>query len=136
MKQSIQNKVSKVEKGARVAIVDDDASIREAIKSLLGSVGVEADSFASAEEFLSSADQDNTGCLILDVRMPGMSGLELQQHLAVAGELIPIIFITAHGSDEEARAQALESGAIDFLSKPFSEEVLLNDVQAALALQS
>ena len=117
----------------RVSIVDDDESVREAIKSLLRSVGVTADSFASAKEFLKSGHQDDTSCLILDVRMPEMGGLELQQRLASAGRRIPVIFITAHASDEEARRRALQSGAIDFLLKPFSEDALLNDVYAALS---
>lgn len=116
-----------------VSIVDDDESIRESIRSLLGSVGVTAITFASAEEFLNSGYQDDTSCLILDVRMPGMGGLELQQRLTSAGRRIPIIFITAHASDEEARRRALKGGAIDFLQKPFSEDVLLNDVFAALS---
>ena len=116
----------------RISIVDDDESVREAIKSLLRSVGFGADVFASAEEFLNSDYQHNAACLILDVRMPGMGGLELQQRLASADCRIPIIFITAHASDKEARARALQSGAVDFLYKPFSEEALLSDVYAAL----
>lgn len=115
-----------------VSVVDDDESIREAIKSLLRSVGLAANAFASAEDFLNSDYPRDTVCLILDVRMPGMSGLELQQRLVSANCLIPIIFITAHASDEEARARALQSGAVDFLLKPFSEEALLSDVYAAL----
>ena len=115
-----------------VSVVDDDESIREAIKSLLRSVGLAANAFASAEDFLNSDYPRDTACLILDVRMPGMSGLELQQQLASVNCRIPIIFITAHGSDEEARARALQSGAVDFLLKPFSEEALLKDVYAAL----
>ena len=116
----------------RVSIVDDDESVREAIKSLLRSVGLGADAFASAEDSLNSDYLRNVGCLILDVRMPGMSGLELQQHLASANCRIPIIFMTAHASDKGARARALQSGAVDFLYKPFSEEALLSDVYAAL----
>ena len=116
----------------RVSIVDDDESVREAIKSLLRSVGLGADAFPSAEDFLNSDYLRNAGCLILDVRMPGMSGLELQQQLASANCRIPIIFITAHASDKGARARALHSGAVDFLYKPFSEEALLGDVYAAL----
>lgn len=115
-----------------VSVVDDDESIREAIKSLLRSVGIEANVFASAEDFLNSDYTRDTACLILDVRMPGMSGLELQQRLVSANCLLPIIFITAHASDEGARSRALQSGAVDFLLKPFSEEALLNDVYAAL----
>lgn len=124
---------SELSKSARVSIIDDDESIRESIKSLLGSVGVTANSFASAEEFLNSGYQDDTSCLILDLRMPGMGGLDLQQRLASADRRISIIFITAHASDEEARRRALQAGAIDFLQKPFSEDVLLNDVYAALS---
>jgi FixJ family two-component response regulator len=117
----------------RVSIVDDDESVREAIRSLIRSVGLSAETFASAEDFLNSDYQQGASCLILDVRMPGMSGLELQQQLISADCRIPIIFITAHASDEEARARALQSGALDFLLKPFSEEALLNDVYAALS---
>ena len=116
----------------RVSIVDDDESVREAIKSLIRSVGLDADAYASAEEFLNSDHERDAACLILDLRMPGMGGLELQQRLAAADSRIPIIFITAHASDTEARARALASGAVDFLFKPFSEEALLNDVYTAL----
>ncbi|HEX8139568.1 MAG TPA: response regulator [Pyrinomonadaceae bacterium] len=115
-----------------VSVVDDDESVREAIRSLLRSVGLSADVFASAEDFLNSGHLHETACLILDVRMPGMGGLELQQQLASDNRRIPIIFITAHASDEEARSRALRLGAIDFLFKPFSEDALLNDVYAAL----
>ena len=113
-----------------VSIVDDDECVREAIKSLLRSVGLGADVFASAEEFLKSERLKNTACLILDVRMPGMNGLELQELLAAAQYEIPIIFITAHVSDREACNRALRAGAVDFLSKPFSEETLLKHVYA------
>src|SRR5215204_5226329 len=116
----------------RVSIVDDDESVREAIKSLLRSIGFGADAFASAEEFLNSDYQHNAECLILDVRMPGMNGLQLQEQLAAAEYDVPIIFITAHVSDTEARTRALTFGAVDFLIKPFSEEALLNDVYTAL----
>ena len=115
-----------------VSVVDDDESVREAIKSLLRSVGLSAEVFASAEDFLNSGDLGDTACLILDVRMPGMGGLELQQQLASDNQQIPIIFITAHASDTEARARAFQLGALDFLFKPFSEEALLSDVYAAL----
>ena len=116
----------------RVSIVDDDESVREAIRGLLRSLGISADVFASAEEFLESDAAKNSACLILDVRMPGMSGLELQARLAAAGYKIPLIFITAHASDREARARALQAGAVDVLYKPFKEEVLLKHVYAAL----
>ena len=116
----------------RVSIVDDDESVREAIRSLLRSVGLSVDVFASAEDFLKSERVRDAACLILDVRMPGMSGLELQQWLASAHYDIPIIFMTAHASDRDARTRALGAGAVDFLYKPFSEDKLLTDVYAVL----
>jgi len=119
-------------KAPRVSIVDDDESVREAINSLLRSVGLQVQVFASAEEFLNSGYQHHAGCLILDVRMPGMNGLQLQEQLVSVACDIPIIFITAHVSDTQARSRALQSGAVDFLIKPFSEEALLNDVYTAL----
>ena len=119
---------------ALISIVDDDESIREAIQSLLRSVGFRAKTFASAEQFLQSDQIENTACLILDVRMPGMSGLELQRRLMATQCRIPIVFVTAHG-DEEARSRALREGAMEFLLKPFSEEALLNAIQAALHAQ-
>lgn len=115
-----------------ITVVDDDESVREAIKSLIRSVGLGAEVFASAEDFLNYGDLHQTACLILDVRMPGMGGLELQQRLAADNYRIPIIFVTAHASDTEARARALQLGAVDFLFKPFSEEALLNDVYKVL----
>jgi FixJ family two-component response regulator len=114
-----------------IAIVDDDESICEAVKSLLKSVGFKAEAFTSAQEFSNSDDRYRTACLILDLRMPGMSGLELQGQLAAANCRIPIIFISAH-DHEDARARAFEAGAIDFLHKPFSEEALLKGVRSAL----
>ena len=117
---------------SRVSIVDDDESVREAIKGLLRSVGIRANVFGSAEEFLKSDAVKDTDCLILDVRMPGMSGLELQAQLTAAHYKIPLIFITAHASDREARDRALQGGAVDVLYKPFKEEVLLKHVYAAL----
>jgi FixJ family two-component response regulator len=114
-----------------IAVVDDDEAIREAVQSLLRSVGLRAAVFASAEDFLHSDQLQATDCLIVDVRMPRMSGIELQRQLATANDPIPIIFITAHG-DEETRTRALRAGAVAFLDKPFSDEVLLRAVQAAL----
>jgi FixJ family two-component response regulator len=114
-----------------IAVVDDDAAIREAVQSLLRSVGLRAEVFASAQDFLQSGRLQDTACLIVDVRMPRVGGLELQQQLTAAHRPIPIIFITAHG-DEETRARALRAGAVDFLDKPFSDEVLLRAIQAAL----
>jgi len=114
-----------------VAIVDDDDSMRTAVQDLLEAVGLLAQGFASAEEFLRSGVQHGTACLIADIRMPGMSGLELQAHLKAERCRIPIIFITAHG-DEKMRLQARREGAVEFLSKPFDNEVLLDNVRAAL----
>jgi FixJ family two-component response regulator len=114
-----------------VAIVDDDDLMRSALDGLLKAVGFPARAFASAEEFLKSGDQHQTSCLIADIRMPGMSGLELQAQLNAERCRIPIIFITAHG-DAKMRMQALRAGAVEFLSKPFDEEVLLESVRAAL----
>ena len=116
---------------ALIAIVDDEESIREALQSLLRSVGFRVEGFASAEDFLQSALLPGMSCVILDVRMPGMGGLELQRQLAADQRRIPIIFITAHG-DEEACTRALQAGAVDFLAKPFSEEALLTAVHTAL----
>jgi FixJ family two-component response regulator len=114
-----------------VAIVDDDESMRAAIEDLLSSVAIKARSFASAEEFLQAGRQNEIACLISDIRMPGMTGLELQAKLVAEGIRIPIIFITAHGNTR-MRKQALEAGAIEFLGKPFDDESLLGSVRAAL----
>ena len=114
-----------------ISIVDDDESVREAIESLMKSVGYTAKVFPSAADFLSSENLDDTGCLILDVQMPGMSGLELQTRLVASKCRIPIIFISAH-SDADARARALDAGAVGFLQKPFSEDALLNAINLSL----
>ena len=114
-----------------VAIVDDDDSMRNAIQDLLEAVGLPARGFVSAEEFLRSGKQQETACLITDIRMPGMSGLELQAQLNTERCRIPIIFITAHG-DEKMRLQARRQGAVEFLAKPFDEETLLESVRVAL----
>jgi FixJ family two-component response regulator len=116
-----------------VVIVDDDDSMRSAVQDLLEAVGLPAQSFASAEEFLKSGKQHQTTCLITDIRMPGMSGLELQAQLNAEHCRMPIIFITAHG-DEKMRLQARREGAVEFLSKPFDDEVLIDSVRAALEL--
>jgi FixJ family two-component response regulator len=119
------------EKHKLVAIVDDDDLMRNALQGLLKSVGLPARVFASAEEFLQSGEQRQTACLIADIRMPGMSGLELQAKLNAERCRIPTIFITAHG-DAKMRMQALRAGAVEFLAKPFDDEVLLGNVRAAL----
>ena len=114
-----------------VAIVDDDRSVQSALKDLMESAGLPAECFASAEEFLKSDRRGETACLVSDVRMPWMSGLELQAKLKAEGSRIPIIFITAH-DDAKLKMQAMKAGAIGFLSKPFDDEVLLDKVRAVL----
>ena len=116
-----------------VAIVDDDELMRGALQGLLREAGLPARAFASAEEFLDSGAQHLSSCLIADVRMPGLSGLDLQARLNAEHIRIPIIFISAH-SDERIRMQALRSGAVEFLAKPFDDDVLLETVRAALKL--
>jgi FixJ family two-component response regulator len=118
-------------KNEMVAIVDDDDSLRAALQGLLKATGFPTEAFASAEEFLKSGQQQQTECLITDIRMPGMSGLELQAKLNADRCRIPIIFLTAHG-DEKMRMQALRAGAVEFLAKPFDAEALLENVRAAL----
>jgi FixJ family two-component response regulator len=117
--------------GKVVAIVDDDETVRNALLRTMKAAGLTARAFASAEEYLASGEQDETGCLIADIRMPGMSGLELQASLEADRRQIPILFISAHG-DEEMRLQALRAGAVEFLAKPFDRKVLLDYVRAAL----
>jgi FixJ family two-component response regulator len=116
-----------------VAIVDDDELMRGALQGLLREAGLPARAFASGEEFLRSGAQHQSSCLIADIRMPGMSGLDLQARLNADQIPIPVIFITAHG-DERIRMQAVSAGAADFLAKPFDDEALLRSVRAALEL--
>src|SRR5499427_10047152 len=114
-----------------IAIVDDDDALRNSLDNLLRSVGFRTQGFSSAEAFLQAQHAHETACLILDVRMPGMTGLELQRQLEAAHWRIPIIFVTAH-ADDNARARALAAGAVAFLYKPCREEDLLNAIDAAL----
>jgi FixJ family two-component response regulator len=116
-----------------VAIVDDDDLVRSSLQGLLKAVGLPAQAFASAEDFLQSGQQHQAACLIADIRMPGISGLELQAKLNAERCRIPIIFITAHG-DEKLRMQALRAGAVEFLAKPFNDEVLIESVRVALKI--
>ena len=114
-----------------VAVVDDDEAFRAALQRLLKSAGFSVRSFASAEDFLDCGQQHETGCLIADIRMPGMSGLDLQAKLNAEHCPIPTIFITAHG-DEKLRLQAMKGGAVTFLAKPFDDAILLESVRVAL----
>ncbi len=116
---------------ATVFVVDDDEAIREALKSLISSVGLDVATFASAREFLQSRVFDIPGCLVLDVRMPGLSGLDLQNELANANIHTPIIFITGHG-DIPMSVRAMKAGAVEFLTKPFREQDLLDAIQQAI----
>jgi len=114
-----------------VAVVDDDESCRAALERLLRSEGFPVQSFVSAEDFLTSGKQRETGCLIADIRMPGMSGLDLQVELNADHCSIPTIFISGHG-DEKIRLRAMRGGAVKFLAKPFDGEILLETVRSAL----
>jgi FixJ family two-component response regulator len=114
-----------------VFIIDDDARMRSAMQRLLKSVGLHAESFATPEDFLRRKLRDGPSCLILDVRLPGMSGLDVQRRLSEAGVQIPVIFITGHG-DIPMSVKAMKSGAVDFLTKPFRDQDLLDAIQQAL----
>lgn len=116
-----------------IHVVEDDRSVRESLDDLLASVGLPARLFASAADFLQAEPVDAPGCLVLDVRMPGMSGLELQAEMARRGLRLPIIFITGHG-DIPMSVQAMKAGAVEFLTKPFREQDLLDAIQKAVAL--
>jgi FixJ family two-component response regulator len=115
-----------------LSVVDDDEMLRESLPELLREFGFAARAFSSGQEFLASDYVDQTRCLILDVAMPGMSGLDLQTELKRRGQAIPIIFITAQ-KDEDIRKQAFRQGAVEFMEKPFSDSALLDAVNAALA---
>src|SRR5207245_2195375 len=114
-----------------VFVVDDDPSVRRAIKRLIGSVGLQVELFGSAQEFLQAKRPDVPACLVLDIRLPGKSGLDFQRELAEANIRIPIIFITAHG-DIPMTVRAMKAGAVEFLTKPFRDQDLLEAVQLAL----
>lgn len=121
--------------GATISVIDDDASVRKAVRRLIRSAGWDAEAFASAEDFLAAAGHGTPKCLIMDVCMRGMSGLELQQWLAALSRYVPIVFISGH-EDEAARRVALEAGAVGFLQKPFDDRILLELVAKALAQPS
>ena len=114
-----------------VFVIDDDAGVRASIQGLLKSVGLRSETFGSAQEFLRSKRQDGTSCLVLDVRLPGVNGLDFQRQLADAGVQIPIIFVTGHG-DIPMTVRAMKSGAVEFLTKPFRDQDLLDAIHQAL----
>jgi FixJ family two-component response regulator len=122
-------------KTANIAIVDDDEPLLEALGSVMKAAGYSIDTFPSAEEFLDAPERSNAECLILDVRLPGMSGIELQRRLLDADIQIPIVFVSAHG-DASLRAIVMEAGAAEFLNKPVRSETLLRAVRAALAMDT
>ncbi|MGB5201397.1 MAG: response regulator FixJ [Sedimenticolaceae bacterium] len=117
-----------------VFVVDDDQAMRNSLKWLIESVGVQVESFASADEFLAEYQPGRSGCLVLDVRMPGMSGLDLQEYLVEHNIQIPAVIITGHG-DVPMAVRAMKSGAIDFIEKPFNDEVLLDAIRRAIAYE-
>ncbi len=119
----------------KVLVVDDDASVRVALRRLIRSAGLAVETFASAEDLLETWPSDTPGCLIVDVQMPGLSGLELQTKLAASGSTVPIIFITAH-DDPNVRSRALNGGATDFLEKPFDDEELISAIHAAFEVNT
>jgi FixJ family two-component response regulator len=115
-----------------VSVVDDDISVRKSLDRLIRSVGMEVRLFASAEEFMDSAHPRKEDCLILDVRLPGMSGIELHRHLVAGRSTVPVIFITAHASDDRARSEAASDWTVAYLTKPFSGDELIDAVNTAL----
>jgi FixJ family two-component response regulator len=117
--------------GSTVFVVDDDASVREALSSLIRSIGLRVEVFSSAREFLQAKAPDCAACLVLDVRLPGLSGMDLQRELAAANNPLPIIFITGHG-DIPMSVRAMKAGAAEFLTKPFRDQELLDAIQQAL----
>jgi FixJ family two-component response regulator len=120
-----------IEEQPAVFIVEDDVSMRDALKNLLRSVGLRVETFSTAQEFLSSGRSSAPGCLVLDIRLPGLSGLDLQRQLVQANVQIPIIFMTAHG-DVRMSVQAMKAGAVEFLTKPFRDQDLLDAIQQAI----
>src|SRR6202167_1420862 len=129
LKCSISQRTTKL----YIAIVDDEPSLREALKGLLGSAGLRAITFGSAEEFLECSHRDQVACLILDMQLPGMTGLELQRHLAATGHDVPVAFVTSQEDrDGQLRAQALQAGALALFPKPFSDDELLTVIKKAL----
>ena len=118
-----------------VMVVDDDSGVRNAMRALLKSVGLESALYPSAQEFLTAWQPAQPGCLVLDIRMPGMSGLELQEQLNLRGAIIPVIFMTGHG-DVPMAVEAMQHGAFDFLQKPFRDQDLLDRIQKAIARDS
>jgi FixJ family two-component response regulator len=123
------DEISSRPKASLIAIVDDDPWVRKSLERLIKSEGFRTESFASAEDFIKAGDHEETYCIILDLRLPGMSGLELQRYLATKHDSIPIIFVSAH-DEPETRDEAMQAGAIGFFSKPFNDEALVEAVRS------
>jgi FixJ family two-component response regulator len=119
-----------------VSVVDDDISVRRSLDRLMRSAGIEVNMFASAEEFLNSTPPRKADCLIFDIRLPGISGIDLHRHLLARKYNVPVIFITAHGSDEDAKSEAASDWTVAYLIKPLDGDELLDAVDAALRLKS
>ena len=118
-------------KASLITIVDDDPAVRKSLERLMRAAGFRTEAFASAEDFVQAGDHDETACLVLDLRLPGLSGLELQRYLVDEYHRVPIVFVSAHDGPE-ARYQALQAGAVAFLGKPFSDQVLLDAVHSVV----
>ncbi len=114
-----------------VFVVDDDAAVRQSFEWLVGSVGLRTETYDSAQAFLDGYDRDRPGCLVLDVRMPGMSGLELQERLAAEGVTLPVIVVSGYG-DVPTAVRVMKQGAVDFIEKPFSDQAMLDRIQASI----
>jgi|SRR5258708_5859053 FixJ family two-component response regulator len=127
----IEDQIFSIRRAPLISIIDDDQSMRESTKGLVQSLGYQATSFSCAEDFLESEHVDDTSCLITDVKMPGLSGIDLQRSLVARGVRVPTIFITAF-PEENTRRQAMTAGAVGYLGKPFSEESLIKCLDAAL----
>src|SRR5262249_49204283 len=127
----IGHKLAMTENRAVVFVVDDDPSVRRSLDTLLRSVGLDVQTFSSAQEFMPAKRPDAPGCLVLDVRLPGMSGLTFQEELAKTDIALPVIFVTGHG-DVPMTVRAMKAGAVEFLTKPFDDQVLLDAVHAAI----
>jgi FixJ family two-component response regulator len=123
---------AKMEPEPTVFVVDDDKAVRRFLRGLIASVGLKVETYASAQEFLDACEPSRPGCLLLDIRMPGMSGLELQKELESRNIRIPIIILTGHG-DVQVAVHAMKAGAVDFIEKPFNNELLLDRIQQAVA---
>ena len=130
MSRSASDRITEAtSKASLITIVDDDPAVRKSLERLMRADGFRTEAFASAEDFVQGGDHEETACLVLDLRLPGMSGLELQRYLVDEHEHVPIVFVSAH-DEPEARSQALKAGAVAFLGKPFSDQVLLDAVHS------